>query len=96
MADNNQNQRTEPATRYKPDYERYKRIRDRRQALGDFDAGLPDGFPAKIQTPMTWNPETLGASYIYQLSTPQIDELQDACSAFMGIQTEISQPAETI
>lgn len=76
----------QPDIAYTPNLEIYQQRLKRRQETEELDTTLPDGFPHKLHSHMAWTSTTVSDQYgwVYELSEPDLDEIQQALDIFKG------------
>ena len=74
----------QPDIGYTPDHDKYLARTQRRLAIGQLDTSLPEGFPAKLESKLVWDGNTLAEQYDwnYVLTATDVDEIEAALRHF--------------
>ncbi|PLB44090.1 Clavaminate synthase-like protein [Aspergillus steynii IBT 23096] len=80
-------QRAQPDIQYHPDFAKYQARTQRRQEHETLATTLPQGFPAKLSSPLVWHGKDIERQedWVYTLSAEQLDELDAALRAFQAL-----------
>lgn len=74
----------QPDIGYTPDLDKYLARAKRRTTTESLSKSLPPGFPARLESDLVWDGDTVKRSYdwIYELNTAELEDIENALRHF--------------